>query len=89
MGRDEAFRETFNAMAARLEERGKHKTSEGDRLNNPLPAILATTGGGKSFHFDEFGELSPADLDEFCSNSELREILKNSVSYCTTSTEIV
>lgn len=83
MGRDEAFRDTFNAMAVRLEERAKHKTSEGDRLNNPLPAILATTGGGKSFHFDELGALAHADLDKYCSNSELRDILKSSVSYRT------
>ncbi len=81
MGRDEAFEETFKAMATRLEERAKNKGLEGDRLNNPLPAILATTGGGKSFHLDELGALYHTDLDKFCSNPELRGILKGSVSY--------
>jgi hypothetical protein len=83
VGRDAAMKRTYDVMAIRLEKRLKNKGKERDRQNNPLPSILATAGEGKSFHLDELGALSPADLDAFCSNLELRDILKNSVSYST------
>lgn len=81
MGRDEAFKEVYEVMATRLEQRMKNKGHEGNRRNNPLPVTLTTTGGGKSFFLDELGALNPADLEKFCSNQALKEILLNSVYY--------
>jgi hypothetical protein len=90
VGRDAAFEGAYKAMATRLEKRTKNKGREGDRLNNPLPATLTTTGGGKSFFLDEFGALHDADLENFCSNPEMKKILQNSVSYSIiTNVEIV
>jgi hypothetical protein len=81
VGRDEAFEEAYKAMATRLEKRARNKGREGDRLNNPLSATLTTTGGGKSFFLDELGTLREEDLEAFCVNSEMKEILLHSVSY--------
>lgn len=80
MGCDETLGAAYKVMATRFEKRVKNKETKWDRLNNPLPATLTTTGGGKSFFLDEFGALNPADLN-FCSNPDMREILQNSVSY--------
>ncbi len=52
----------------------------GERLNNPLAATVATTGGGKSFFLDELGALRKEDL-EMCDSLHMKEILNNSVSY--------
>ncbi len=80
MGRNEALQSVYAAMATRFENRAKNPKTEVDRQRNPLPATLATTGGGKSFFLDEVGALRPEDL-ELCGHEGMKKILQNSVSF--------
>jgi hypothetical protein len=79
LGRTDAFKSAYAAMAQRRQLRAKNLGNPADRLFNPLPATLATTGGGKSFFLTEIGELRPKDL-LLCEDEEMREILQNSVA---------
>ena len=81
MGRDGAMREAYDVMATRLKNRMADKSTQKNRLSNPLAATLSTTGGGKSFFLDELGALRHGDLQNLCAHEGMREILKNSVSY--------
>ncbi len=78
------MKNTYSAIAERINERAQFPGSENNRLRNPLPATLTTTGGGKSRHLDEVGALLPGDLHDLCKDSKLREILCNSVSVSVT-----
>ncbi len=78
VGREEAMRETFTAFTKRKNLRATNKSTT-DRLSNPLPATITTTGGGKSRFLDELAALHTDDL-ELCKDATMRGYLKNSVS---------
>lgn len=74
VGRQDAFKEAYAAMAERLHLRAENPTMVKERQNNPLPATIATTGGGKSFFLDEIGSLREEDL-QLCEDPAMRGIL--------------
>jgi len=78
VGRDETLKFTYNVITTRMKQRAA-SSIKSDRLNNPLLATLATTGGGKSFFLDELSKLCPEDL-AICEDETMRKILQNSVS---------
>jgi hypothetical protein len=80
VGLDAAMKHAYAAMSTRLEQRAAMPDSIHDTKNNPLPVTSIPPGGGKSFFLDQLGALHQRDLEEFCDNTELRTILRNSVS---------
>jgi len=90
--RDDALIETYTYMAERriLRQQEAERAKEGnrapktnDRQCNPLVALQATTGAGKSLFEDELGALRLADL-ELCTDPETKSVLQNSVAVAIT-----
>lgn len=67
------MRMAIAAFASRIYERSKG--SEDNWQRNPLPATLATTGGGRSFFMDELAALRPEDLEMYGDLEEMTKIL--------------
>jgi hypothetical protein len=80
VARQDTLRDAYAAMTTRLHLRSIPRKEEShDRLSNPLPAMWATTGGGKTRGIDELAALRPEDL-ELCQDEAMRKILENSVA---------
>lgn len=65
------------AFALRLYNRTRRTENTHDQQQNPLPATLTTTGGGKSFFLDELGALRPEDLEMLDDLAEMEKIVSN------------
>ncbi|KAL6076187.1 SAM domain-containing protein [Balamuthia mandrillaris] len=68
----------YTAFAKRLDAR-MSASAPADRLQNTLPCLQASPGGGKSFLLDELAALKKTDL-ELCESTEMKEILLHSVA---------
>jgi len=100
MDRRETFRTTYKAFTERLflrEQRGNSSEGKEVKEANPLVALQAAPGGGKSYFLDLLVKLRTEDIDEFCTSStceqeelseeyfrQMRDILKSSVPVCVT-----
>lgn len=78
MGRQDALQAAYAAFTTRLNLRKAARIS--NRLSNPLPAVWATTGGGKSYFLDQVGELLHEDIS-LCQDKDMQAILHKSVSF--------
>ena len=67
--REETFRETYKAFTERLQKRaqlaGDHQASEVKEAN-PLVALQAAPGGGKSYFLDLLAQLRKEDIQQYC-----------------------
>lgn len=78
--------ELYEAFSNRYNLRLGAATLEGrySRGVNPIAAVFSPPGGGKSFFLDEVAALSPADLQRFCVDNAVCDILSKSVAITVT-----
>jgi len=99
MDRRETFQTTYKAFTERLflrERCGNESLSKEVKEANPLIALQAAPGGGKSYFLDLLAKLRTEDIDKFCTYKvqkrtinkkyvhRMRDILKSSVAVCVT-----
>ncbi len=83
-GRNEALKIVYGEFAKRYHHRHESPERAAVKEFNPLVALQAAPGGGKSFFLDELCKLEEKDLSSLCEDEATREMLRNSVVLCVT-----
>jgi hypothetical protein len=78
-GRDEGLRKVYTEFAERRTCWLDSPEGAKSKGNNPLLALQAAPGGGKSFFLDALANITEEDLDRLCANVRMRGVMRGSV----------